>query len=166
MSWKFCESKLSWADVRHYRAIWLRRSWKKTRKFSHVSRCLTDYRIECLNILKFCGYNIYHQGQLERNYIFCKHSVFVYFVLTSDKQRLPSYTILTGLYNRDCVYCVVRTESLNIIHVNVCLWRVNNVQVCKVNPLSNVFGVTVYFVLLQSASIYIRHCTLRNKSTK
>lgn len=95
---------------------------------------------------------------LKKVSLFYKHSAFVYFVPVLNKQRLSSYTTLTGFYNRDSVYCAIQTESLNRLEINFSwlvdfrIGRVNNVQVSRVKPLSNVF-VTLYFVFLQCADL-------------
>ena len=60
------------------------------------------------------------------NSTFCPHSVFVCFVWISEQTAiiyLYSINWLVFITERECVYCAVRTGSLLIIQVNICLQR-------------------------------------------
>jgi len=56
------------------------------------------------------------------NSTFCPHSVFVCFVWTSEQTAIISlYSInwLVFVTETECVYCAVRTETSNIIQINL-----------------------------------------------
>ena len=55
------------------------------------------------------------------NSTFCPHSVFMCFVWISEQTTIISLYNINWLVfiTEDCVYCAVRTESLNIIQVNL-----------------------------------------------
>jgi hypothetical protein len=62
------------------------------------------------------------------NSTFCPHSAFMCFVWISEQTAIISlYSInwLVFITETECVYCAVRTESLNIIHANTSLQMVN-----------------------------------------
>jgi hypothetical protein len=104
---------------------------------------------------------------INKLYRFCKQRICT-FCIYFEQKELSSCTILTSFYNGDCVYCAVRSGSLHIIQVIFRLRRVNNVQVWRARPLSNVFGVyfMFYFNLQTYPEVYIRHCILSNELKK
>ena len=74
--------------------------------------------ISCLSIR---GYIIYHQHPTFKNSTFLPHGVFVCSVRISERTAIISlYSINWSILypETECVYCAVRTESLNTIHVN------------------------------------------------
>ena len=70
------------------------------------------------NLLKPSGNYMYHQFNIH-NSAFCPHSVFMCFVWISEQTAsisLYSINWLVFITETDCVYCAVRTGSLNIAH--------------------------------------------------
>jgi hypothetical protein len=73
----------------------------------------------CLvSLLQSSGYFTYHQL-----FTFCTHSAFVCFVWISEIEIMSLRGIkrLVFVSETDCVYCAVRTGSLNVIQVKISL---------------------------------------------
>ena len=64
---------------------------------------------------------MYHQFNIQQFYVLPTHCIYVFCVdLRTNSHYFPIQHYLTGFITEtECVYCAVRTESLNIIQVNL-----------------------------------------------
>jgi len=66
---------------------------------------------------------------------FCPHIVFMCCVWISERRAiifLYSIKWLVFLTGRECVYCAVPTECLNIIQVNLTFWRLSQSDILQI----------------------------------
>jgi hypothetical protein len=63
-----------------------------------------------------------HASSAFKNYTFCPHRALVCFIWISEQRAIISLhniNVLVFIIEVECVYCAVRTDALNIIHIHV-----------------------------------------------
>jgi len=124
-----------------------------------------------INNLKPSGHYMYHQFNIKKLYVQPTQCIYVFCVdLRTNSDYFPIQHWVARLYNRDGVYCAVRTVFVYVIQVNISLSRVKRTG--DFPYLATISNALFVCVCITHTHIYTYtvasegHCSLNTNVTK